>query len=189
MTDVLSLRSEGIDVVPLGTSKFSAVLMALMAMAVSEVTLSQMAAPAVAGPVVCTTTLEAPDASDGFGFPVEVTTCATTETSAELVHRRFDTWTAPFGRGVDLTHQITDMLGIAVAGDSGNQLMGFGFPDQTIGWDAIAIENTVEAMIEEQSPPLVWRTRDLSNGFGSSLSMEQGNPPAQEEIPLVTPLW
>ena len=62
------------------------------------------------------------------------------------------TWTAPFARGIDLTHQITDLLGIAVAGTSGNQLMGFGFPDQTIVWDAVAIENTVGALIEEQSP-------------------------------------
>ena len=67
--------------------------------------------------------------------------------------------------------------------------MGLGFPDQTIVWDAAAIENTVGALIEEQSPPNTWRTQDLSNGFGSSLSMEQGQPPAQAEMPLVRPLW
>ena len=99
------------------------------------------------------------------------------------------TWTAPFVRGIDVTHQITDLLGIAVAGKGGNQLMGFGFPDQTIVWDASAIENTVEALIEAQSPPGPWRTQDIANGFGSSLSVEQGQPPAQLEIPLVTPLW
>ena len=98
------------------------------------------------------------------------------------------TWTAPFARGIDLTHQITDLLGIAVAGTSGNQLMGLGFPDQTIVWDAVAIENPVGGLIEEQSPPNAWRTHDLPNGVGSSLSIEQGQPPSQAKMPLVTPL-
>ena len=176
--------------VPLAMSKFSALLTAFMATAISEMALSQMAAPVMAGPVVCTTTLEAPDPSAGSGLvPVEVTTCGPTESTSALLNRRMYTWTAPFVRGIDLTHQITDLLGIAVAGTSGNQLMGLGFPDQTIVWDAVAIENTVGALIEEQSPPNAWRTHDLSNGFGSSLSMEQGQPPAQVEMPLVRPLW
>ena len=176
--------------VPLGMSKFSRLLMALLATAVSEAAVSQMAAPALAGPVVCTTTLEASDSSAGSALvPVEVTTCGPTETTSALLNRRMYTWTAPFVRGIDLTHQITDLLGIAVAGTSGNQLMGLGFPDQTIVWDAAAIENTVGALIEEQSPPNAWRTQDLSNGFGSSLSMEQGQPPSQAKMPLVTPLW
>ena len=176
--------------VPLGMSKFSTLLMALLATAVSEAAVSQMDAPALAGPVVCTTTLEASDSSAGSALvPVEVTTCGPTETTSALLNRRMYTWTAPFVRGIDLTHQITDLLGIAVAGTSGNQLMGLGFPDQTIVWDAAAIENTVGALIEEQRPPNAWRTQDLSNGFGSSLSMEQGQPPAQAEMPLVRPLW
>ena len=176
--------------VPLGMSKFSRLLMALLATAVSEAAVSQMADPALAGPVVCTTTLEASDSSAGSALvPLEVTTCGPTETTSALLNRRLFTWTAPFVRGIDLTHQITDLLGIAVAGTSGNQLMGLGFPDQTIVWDAAAIENTVGALIEEQSPPNAWRTHDLPNGFGSSLSMEQGPPPSQAKMPLVTPLW
>ena len=176
--------------VPLGMRKFSALLTAFMATAVSEMALSQMAAPVKAGPVVCTTTLEAPDPSAGSGLvPVEVTTCGPTETTSALLNRRMFTWTAPFVRGIDVTHQITDLLGISVVGKGGNQLMGFGFPDQTIVWYVAAIENTVEALIEEQSPPGPWRTQVIANGFGSSLSVEQGQPPAQLEIPLVTSLW
>lgn len=186
----LVCAEKGQTFVPLGMRKFSALLTACMATAVSEMALSQMAAPVMAGPMMCTTTLEAPDPSAGSGLvPVEVTTCGPTETTSALLNRRMFTWTAPFVRGIDVTHQITDLLGIAVAGTGGNQLMGFGFPDQTIVWDASAIENTVEALIEEQSPLSAWRTQDISNGFGSSLSMEQGQPPAQMEIPLVTPLW
>ena len=104
--------------VPLGMRKFSALLTAFMATAVSEMALSQMAAPVMAG-----------------------TGC----------NERF--------------------------------------PQQTIVWDASAIENTFEALIEEQSPLRPWRTKDIANGFGSSLSVEQGRPSAQLEIPLVTPLW
>ena len=186
----LVCAEKGQTFVELGMRKWSVLLTASMATVVSEVALLQMASPALAGPVVCTTTLEAPDPSAGSGLvPVEVTSCGSTETTSALLNRRMFTWTAPFARGIDLTHQITDLLGIAVAGTGGNQLMGFGFPDQTIVWDASAMENTVEALIEEQSPPSAWRTQDVFNGFGSSLSMQQGQPPAQAEIPSVTPLW
>ena len=89
-----------------------------------------------------------------------------------MVERRFYTWTAPFARGVDVVHQITDLLGIAVAGPEGNRLMGFGFPDQTIIWDGSALENTTNALIEEQSNPMPWRTVDISSGFDSSLASD-----------------
>ncbi len=186
----LVCAEKGQTFVALAMKKWSGLLTAFIATAVSEVALVQMASPASAAPVVCTSTLEAPDRSAGSGLvPVEVTICGTTETTSALLNRRMFTWSAPFAKGIDLTHQITDLLGIAVAGTRGNQLMGFGFPDQTIVWDASAIENTVEALIEEQSPSSAWRTQDVFNGFGSSLSMEQGQPPAQAEIPSVTPLW
>ena len=90
-----------------------------------------------------------------------------------MVERRFYTWTAPFARGVDVMHQVTDLLGIAMAGPEGNRLMGFGFPDQTIIWDGSAIENTTNALIEEQSKPIPWRTVDIASGFDSSLASDQ----------------
>ena len=129
---------------------------------------------AVARPVVCTTSLEAPDLSTGVATaaPVEVTRCGPVERTDAMVERRFYTWTAPFARGVDVVHQITDLLGIAVAGPEGNRLMGFGFPDQTIIWDGSALENTTNALIEEQSNPMPWRTVDISSGFNSSLASD-----------------
>ena len=75
----------------LGMKKLSLLLIVLIATAVSEVSLLQMAAPALAapalaGPLVCTTSLEEPDPSVGSGLaPVEVTTCGTTETTSELL--------------------------------------------------------------------------------------------------------
>ena len=51
-----------------------------------------LAAPTMAGPVVCTTTFEAPPANENAGRPVEVTTCAPVETADELIERRLYTW-------------------------------------------------------------------------------------------------
>ena len=124
------------------------------------------AVPALAGPVVCNTTLEAPQAA---GAPVEVTRCGPVVTTPELVERRFYGWTSPYARGIDITHQITDLLGIAMGGGDGTKVMGFGFPDQTVVWDGSALENTYRVLLEQQSAPLPWRTADLSNGFCQGL--------------------
>ena len=69
-------------------------------------------------------------------------------------------------------HQITDLFGIAVAGEGGTQVMGLGFPDQTLIWDAAASSSNIQALLEEQSPVSPSRTQDLSNGFNSSLALE-----------------
>jgi hypothetical protein len=124
------------------------------------------ATPVAAGPVVCTTSLEAPQAS---GVPVEVTRCGPVVTTPELVERRFYGWTSPYARGIDITHQITDLLGIAMGGGDGTKVMGFGFPDQTIVWDGSALETTTAVLLEQQGSPLPWRTADLSNGFCQGL--------------------
>ena len=151
-------------------------------------------APSVlAGPLVCTTSLEAPPLGSGSD-PVEVTVCQPTETTSELFNRRLFTWTAPMARGLDPLHQLTDLFGIAVGGIEGDRLMGLGFPDQTLVWDGSALQNTTGALLEEQSPPLPWRTLDIPNGFGGSLAATPENEPglespAPEDFPDVTPLW
>ena len=147
---------------------------------------------------MCTTTLEAPELSSAATAPVEVTTCAAVETTSELMERRLYTWTAPYERGVDLVHQITDLFGIAVAGEGGTQVMGLGFPDQTIIWDAAATSSTTRALLEEQSPALPLRTQDLANGFDRSLALESiGSEKTQQSKPefleidnaALQPLW
>lgn len=122
--------------------------------------------PAQAGPVICTTTYEAPLAS---GQPVEVTRCGVLQTTAELIDRRFFSYTSPYARGVDITHQITDLLGISMGGGDGTKVMGLGFPDQTIIWDGSAVENTYRALLEEQSTPLPLRVSDLPSSYGLGL--------------------
>ena len=130
--------------------------------------------------------------------PVEVTICAPVDTTSELVERRLYTWTSPYERYVDLVNEITDLFGIAVAGEGGTRLMGLGFPDQTIIWDAAAISSTTRALLEEQSPALPLRTQDLANGFDSSLALESIEPEqpmqpkpefVESDIAPLQPLW
>jgi hypothetical protein len=129
------------------------------------------------GSVVCTTSLEAPPSFAAPSpalrqlpaAPVEVSRCVSVQSIPDLVERRFYSYTAPFARGVDLTHQVTDILGIAMGGGDGSKLMGFGFPDQTIVWDGSALQNTAQVLLEEQGTPLPWRTADVGSGFSSSL--------------------
>jgi len=153
-----------------------------------------LAGPSVlAGPLVCTTSIEAPPAGSGAAS-VEVTLCQPTETTSELINRRMFTWTAPMARGVDPLHQLTDVLGIAVGGIEGNRFMGFGFPDQTLIWDGSALQNTTGALLEEQSSPLPLRTLDIPSGFEGSLAVTDVNESRLEtsgsdDFPDVTPLW
>lgn len=154
------------------------------------------AGPVLAGPVLCTTTLEAPLVGGGGGSPpaapVEVTRCGALQTAPELMVRRFYSYTAPYARGVDLTHQITDILGIAMGGGDGTKVMGFGFPDQTIVWDGSAVENTAAVMLEDQSDPMPLRTLDLPGVFGGSLSVGGSGTGDARSIGSPTPspiLW
>ena len=147
----------------------------------------------MASPLVCTIRVEAPPLGSGSA-PVEVTVCHPTETTSELINRRFYTWTSPMARGVDPLHQLTDVLGIAVGGIEGNRFMGFGFPDQTLIWDGSALQNTTGALLEEQSPPLPMRTQDISSGFNGSLAATKAieavpDAPTVDHFPDVTPLW
>jgi hypothetical protein len=125
------------------------------------------------GPVVCTTTLEAPSLGGrlGAGAPVEVTRCGVVRTVPELITDRYYSWRAPYARGVGVVHQVTDLLGIAMGGGrEGNRVVGFGFPDQGIIWDGSAVENTAAWLLDQQSPALPLRTGDLPSIFGGSVA-------------------
>ena len=138
-------------------------------------------APAAAGPVVCTTTLEAPKSSgqvlQGAAVgPAEITRCGVVQTTPQLMEQRFYSYTAPFARGVSLTNQITDLFGIAMGGGDGTRVMGFGFPDQTIIWDGTAVANTYQVLLQQQSDPMPWRTGDGFNGYSGSLGSAGSQP-------------
>ncbi len=125
------------------------------------------------GPVVCTTTLEAPTGGGRFAVsaPVEVTRCGVVRTVPELITDQYFSWRAPYARGVSVVNQITDLFGIAMGGGrEGNRVMGFGFPDQGITWDGSAVENTASWLLDQQSPDLPLRTGDLPPVFGGSVA-------------------
>jgi hypothetical protein len=155
---------------------------ARLALGMPLLALPLFALPVQAGPAVCTTTLEAPARSATAGAPaapVEVTRCGVVQTVPELMQRRFYSYTAPFAEGVSLSGQITSLFGIAMGGGDGRRVMGLGFADQTIIWDGTAIQNTTQFLLQQQSEPMPWRTRDVSSGFSSSLSGDQrGDQPA-----------
>ena len=132
----------------------------------TAVLVGSLVTKAYSGPVVCTTTLEAP--LDGGGV-VEISRCGPVTTTQELVEGRYFSWTGPYARGVSAVNQLTDVLGIAMGGREGNRVMGLGFPDQTIVWDGSAVENTYQVLMDQQSTPLPWRTADVSNGFCQGL--------------------
>lgn len=153
------------------------------------------AAPARAidepGPVVCTTTLEAPTGMQiSTGGPVEVTRCGVVRTTPELVTDRFYSWRAPYARGVSVVNQITDLFGIAMGGGrEGNRVMGLGFPDQAITWDGTAVENTASWLLQRQSPDLPLRTADLPSNFGGSMAdpARSASCPTPDRVGCVAP--
>lgn len=151
-------------------------------------------APAIAGPVLCTTTLEAPMASSAGTGPVEVTRCGVTRSAPEVMEQRFYSFSAPFAQGVNLLHQITDPLGLSIPGRDGGKIVAFGFPDQNIVWDGTAIENTASVMLTDQSSLMPLRTSDITNGFSTSLGAGAGptyvRPPASTTwTPPIRGLW
>ncbi|MEB3259401.1 MAG: Occludin/ELL family protein [Cyanobacteriota bacterium] len=152
-----------------------------LALAVAASSGSLLAVPASAqtGPVLCTTTLEAPLVRPGQparerGGPREVTRCGVVGTVPDLVRQRYYSYRAPFARGVDLTHQITDFFGLAMGGGDGTRLMGLGFPDQAIIWDGVAIENTNRFLMDQQVQLVPRRTADLPSPFTTSVRTEDG---------------
>jgi hypothetical protein len=152
-----------------------------------------VAAPALADPVICTTTVEAAPAGAGPGraAPVEVTRCGVVETTDTLIMQRAFGWRAPYAAGVNILHQATDILGIAMGGPQGNRVMGLGFPEQGIIWDGSAIGNTVNAAMEELSSPIPFRTADLPSQFTGSLQ-GSGEPIAPRQFDNggeVPPMW
>jgi len=152
---------------------------------------SLLPAASLAGTVNCTTTLEAPilpgaTGRSGLPAPVEVTRCAPVESIPELMERRAYTWTAPYESGVDVSHQLAGILGVSLAGQSGYQFMGFGFPEQTLIWDSSAIRNTTAALMDLQVDPMPKRTRDLATVFTTSLAgegMAASGSPARSSTP------
>ncbi|MFM7264288.1 MAG: Occludin/ELL family protein [Cyanobium sp.] len=145
------------------------------------------------GPVVCTTTLEAPSVGGRFAVaaPVEVTRCGVVRTVPELITDQYYSWRPPFARGVSVVNQITDLFGIAMGGGrEGNRVMGLGFPNQGIIWSGTAVENTAAWLLDQQSPDLPLRTGDLPSVFGGSVAdpARSATCPRADQLGCAAPL-
>jgi hypothetical protein len=103
--------------------------------------------------------------------------------TSQLVEQRYYTWRGPFERGVDMTHQITDLLGIAMGSPDGSKVMGFGFPEQAIVWDGAAINSLNNRLLDAQSTSMPLRTPDLASPYRSSLVMAPYAPRPLDPLP------
>ena len=80
--------------------------MQLRLLAAPVMMIALFTAAALAGPIVCTTTLAAPDSSASqSAAPVALTTCSPIETMAARIERVNDSWTVPYACSVDVVHQ------------------------------------------------------------------------------------
>ena len=185
--------------IPKGFRRVSSISLVLLGVSLGAAALGlSTLQPAHAGPVVCTTSLEAPPletSSDSApASPVEVTRCQAVQTVPDLMQRRFYTWASPYTRAVSLTNQVTELFGIAMGGGDGSRVMGLGFADQAIIWDGQAIQNTYNVLNEQQSDPMPLRTADVTNGFSGHLGNQQPPAPAWQDpgptwSPPVRGLW
>jgi hypothetical protein len=117
--------------------------------------------------------------------PRDVTRCGVVGTVSDLVQKRYFSYRAPFARGVDITHQITDFFGVAMGGGNGSRIMGLGFPDQAIIWDSSAIENTNRFLMEQQVQLVPTRTTDLPSPYSTSARTQDST--GGTDSPLIYP--
>ena len=155
------------------------------------VTLVNSTCAASATPLVCTTTYN----NTGVGTVLESSVCKSIESQNERLGEEIYTWRAPYSSGIGLFQGIAEDLGLAFGGINGTHIVGFGYPEQTIGWDGGILQKSVKELLELQAEALPLRTADLTNAFESSLA----NASFEETIPNLTksykspmgahPLW
>ena len=144
-----------------------------------------------AGPLVCTTTFT----ENSNGDLLENSICRRVETTYERLEKELYTWRPPYNSGVGIFQSITEDGGIAFGGINGTNLVGFGFPEQTILWDAGILQKNIQELLENQTEILPLRTVDLPNPFNSSLADTRfwetttNQQPEYDEKIFGHPLW
>ena len=136
----------------------SILLPLLLSMALGEWLLAR----AMAGPILCRAAPPPPGLARSALDAVHCTSIVTTD--RQLEEDAFS-WTAPHGPGINTLHQLTDLLGVSLAGIDGDRWMGFGFADQTLVWDGLVIEHRYRRLLEAQSSPVPLRVADQANPY------------------------
>ena len=132
----------------------------------SLVTLINSTCAASASPLVCTTTYNSAES----GTVLETSVCRQIATQNEYIEEEIYTWRAPYSSGIKVLPGIAGNLGLALGGINGNNLVGIGYPEQAIVWDAEILQNKVQALLELQTESVPLRTADLPSGFEGSLA-------------------
>ena len=101
---------------------------------------------------------------------LESSICRQIETQDEHIEEEIYTWRAPYSSGIKVLPGIAENLGLALGGINGNNLVGIGYPEQAIVWDAEILQNRVQALLELQTESVPLRTADLPSGFEGSLT-------------------
>ena len=101
------------------------------------------------------------------------TQCREKITVNEAVDETFYSYSPPFLEGVSIPNTLADILGISLGGNGFLGIKAFGFPEQKIGWDGLALENTYRFGLRNQELEYPINTKAVGNGFCSGLSIAQ----------------
>ena len=104
------------------------------------------------------------------GVTTNITDCSAITSIPKSLNERYFTYAAPYASGVTIPYTLGDMLGVVFSNDPDRSLKGFGFPDQQITWDGIAIENGYRELLDSQANRIPIRTPPIGNGFCSELT-------------------
>ena len=87
----------------------------------------------------------------------------------EAVEETFYSYSTPFLEGVTIPNTLADILGVSLAGNGFFGFKAFGFPEQKIGWDGLALENMYRYGLRNQELEYPINTNNIGNGFCSGL--------------------
>ena len=86
----------------------------------------------------------------------------------QAIEQNFYSYSPRFLEGVSIPNSIADILGVSL-GHGFLGIKAFGFPEQKIGWDALALQNMYMYGLKNQQLDFPVNTKDIGNGFCSGL--------------------
>jgi len=105
--------------------------------------------------------------------PTNVTECRSITTVEKFFSNQYFSYAAPFAQGVSIPYVLADILGISLNSQGDGTIRAFGFPDQQITWDGIAVQKAYKQVMGEQVRVVPVRTEPIDNGFCGELPLAQ----------------
>ena len=75
----------------------------------------------------------------------------THESISELASDEFYSHTTSIIHGMSPIHQLTEILGFGIGGYKSRSRITLGFPERTVSWDALAVEELYLKLLDKQS--------------------------------------